>query len=113
MRRIVLTALIACLTVGTAAAQSCDSKAMSANGKPLHGAAKMSFVHVNYWMTIPDDLPTHAYPRTRTQHASLQLQVQERESNLHASNNSRARVKTSERLAHSDSRYLLRVSSAY
>jgi len=28
----------------TAAAQSCDSKAVSANGKPLHGAAKMSFV---------------------------------------------------------------------
>ena len=23
---------------------SCDSKAVSANGKPLHGAAKMSFV---------------------------------------------------------------------
>jgi hypothetical protein len=29
---------------GTAAAQSCDSKAVGANGKPLHGAAKMSFV---------------------------------------------------------------------
>ena len=28
----------------TAAAQSCDSQAVSANGKPLHGAAKMSFV---------------------------------------------------------------------
>jgi hypothetical protein len=27
-----------------AAALSCDSKAVSANGKPLHGAAKMSFV---------------------------------------------------------------------
>jgi hypothetical protein len=44
MRRIILTALITCLAVGTAAAQSCDSKAVSANGKPLHGAAKMSFV---------------------------------------------------------------------
>ena len=44
MRRIILTALIICLAVGTAAAQSCDSKAVSANGKPLHGAAKMSFV---------------------------------------------------------------------
>jgi hypothetical protein len=44
MRRIILTALITCLAIGTAAAQSCDSKAMSANGKPLHGAAKMSFV---------------------------------------------------------------------
>ena len=44
MRRIILTALITCLAVGTATAQSCDSKAVSANGKPLHGAAKMSFV---------------------------------------------------------------------
>ena len=44
MRRIILAALITCLAVGTAAAQSCDSKAVSANGKPLHGAAKMSFV---------------------------------------------------------------------
>jgi hypothetical protein len=44
MRRIVLAALITCFAVGTAAAQSCDSKAVGANGKPLHGAAKMSFV---------------------------------------------------------------------
>jgi hypothetical protein len=44
MRRIVLAALIACFAVGTAAAQSCDSRAVGANGKPLHGAAKMSFV---------------------------------------------------------------------
>ena len=44
MRLIILTALITCLAVGTAAAQSCDSKAVSANGKPLHGAAKMGFV---------------------------------------------------------------------
>jgi hypothetical protein len=44
MKRIILTALISCLAVGTAAAQSCDSKAVGANGKPLHGAAKMSFV---------------------------------------------------------------------
>jgi hypothetical protein len=44
MRRIVLTALIICFAVSTAAAQSCDSKAVSVNGKPLHGAAKMSFV---------------------------------------------------------------------
>jgi hypothetical protein len=44
MRRIILTALITCLAVGTATAQSCDSKAVSAIGKPLHGAAKMSFV---------------------------------------------------------------------
>jgi hypothetical protein len=44
MRRIILAALITCFAVGTAAAQSCDSQAVSANGKPLHGAAKMSFV---------------------------------------------------------------------
>jgi hypothetical protein len=44
MRCIVLAALITCFAVGTAAAQSCDSKAVGANGKPLHGAAKMSFV---------------------------------------------------------------------
>ena len=29
MRRIILTALITCLAVGTAAAQSCDSKAVA------------------------------------------------------------------------------------
>ena len=44
MKRIILTALITCLAVGTASAQSCDSKDVGANGKPLHGAAKMSFV---------------------------------------------------------------------
>ena len=43
MKRIILTALITCLAVGSAAAQSCDSRAVSANGKPLHSAAKMSF----------------------------------------------------------------------
>ena len=44
MRRLTLAVLITCLAVSTAAAQSCDSKAVSGNGKPLHGAAKMSFV---------------------------------------------------------------------
>ena len=44
MKRVILAALITCLAVGTASAQSCDSKAVSASGKPLHGAAKMSFV---------------------------------------------------------------------
>ena len=44
MKIIVVAALMSCLAVGTAAAQSCDSKAVSASGKPLHGAAKMSFV---------------------------------------------------------------------
>jgi hypothetical protein len=44
MNRLILAVLIACFAVGTAAAQSCDSKAMGANSKPLHGAAKLSFV---------------------------------------------------------------------
>jgi hypothetical protein len=44
MRRVIIAALITCFAVGTAAAQSCDSKAVSADGKPLHGAAKTSFV---------------------------------------------------------------------
>jgi hypothetical protein len=36
--------LITCLAVGIAAAQSSDSQAAGASGKPLHGGAKMSFV---------------------------------------------------------------------
>ncbi len=44
MRRMILAALITCFAVGAAAAQTCESQAVSANGKPLHGAAKMSFV---------------------------------------------------------------------
>ena len=39
-----VAALIAFFPIGTAAAQSCESQAMSATGKPLHGAAKNSFV---------------------------------------------------------------------
>ena len=39
-----LAASIAFFPVGTAMAQSCESKAVSAEGKPLHGAAKNSFV---------------------------------------------------------------------
>jgi hypothetical protein len=45
MKSIIITAMVTCLAVGTAAAQSCDSQAVGANGKPLHGAAKMSFVN--------------------------------------------------------------------
>jgi hypothetical protein len=30
--------------IGTAMAQSCESKAVSADGKPLHGAAKTIFI---------------------------------------------------------------------
>jgi curli biogenesis system outer membrane secretion channel CsgG len=44
MRRIILATLIACFAGGTAAAQSCESQAVSAAGKPLHGAAKTSFI---------------------------------------------------------------------
>jgi hypothetical protein len=44
MKRIILAAVITFFAVGTAMAQSCESKAVSAEGKPLHGAAKTSFV---------------------------------------------------------------------
>jgi hypothetical protein len=44
MTRAILIALITFCIVGSAMAQSCESKAVSAEGKPLHGAAKMSFV---------------------------------------------------------------------
>jgi hypothetical protein len=44
MMRFILVTLIASCFVGTALAQSCESKAVSAEGKPLHGAAKVSFV---------------------------------------------------------------------
>jgi hypothetical protein len=39
-----LAASIAFFTIGTAMAQSCESQAVSATGKPLHGAAKNSFM---------------------------------------------------------------------
>jgi hypothetical protein len=44
MTRLILVALITSCVMGTAMAQSCESKAVSAEGKPLHGAAKTSFV---------------------------------------------------------------------
>ena len=44
MKSIILAAVITFFAVGTAMAQSCESKALSAEGKPLHGAAKTSFV---------------------------------------------------------------------
>ena len=44
MTRVILVALITASLIGTAMAQSCESKAISAEGKPLHGAAKTSFV---------------------------------------------------------------------
>ena len=44
MKRIILAALITSFAVGTAMAQSCESKAVSKDGKPLAGAAKNSFM---------------------------------------------------------------------
>ena len=44
MKRIILAAVITSFAVGTAMAQSCESKAVSKEGNPLHGAAKTSFV---------------------------------------------------------------------
>ena len=46
MKRIVLAAVIATFAAGSAFAQeSCESKAMSKDGKPLAGAAKTSFMN--------------------------------------------------------------------
>jgi hypothetical protein len=39
-----VAASVAFFPIGTAMAQSCESKAVSAEGKPLHGAAKNNFV---------------------------------------------------------------------
>jgi hypothetical protein len=44
MTHVILVALITSCVIGTAMAQSCESKAVSAEGKPLYGAAKTSFV---------------------------------------------------------------------
>jgi hypothetical protein len=44
MKRIVLAVLITAFAAGSAMAQSCDTKAMSKEGKPLAGAAKTSFM---------------------------------------------------------------------
>jgi hypothetical protein len=44
MKKIALAVLIATLTAGSAAAQSCATKAMGKDGKPLAGAAKASFM---------------------------------------------------------------------
>jgi hypothetical protein len=44
MRRIVFAALISSLAVTPAFAQSCESKAIGKDGKPLAGAAKTSFI---------------------------------------------------------------------
>jgi hypothetical protein len=44
MKRLALAFIISAFTVGTAAAQSCATKAMSKDGKPLTGAAKTSSI---------------------------------------------------------------------
>lgn len=44
MKRIALAALITSFAVGSAMAQSCASKAVGSDGKPLAGAAKTSFI---------------------------------------------------------------------
>jgi hypothetical protein len=44
MKRIILAALITSFAVGSAMAQSCATKAIGKNGKPLAGAAKTSFI---------------------------------------------------------------------
>ena len=44
MTRVILVALITSCLIDTAMAQSCESKAVSTEGKPLHGAAKAGFV---------------------------------------------------------------------
>jgi hypothetical protein len=44
MKRIALALIIFTFTVGTASAQSCATKAVSKDGKPLSGAAKMSSI---------------------------------------------------------------------
>jgi len=45
MKRVALAALIAAFAIGTALAQeSCSSRAVGKNGRPLVGAAKASFL---------------------------------------------------------------------
>ena len=44
MKRIILAVMFGAFVIGTAMAQSCESKAVGKDGKSLHGAAKMSFV---------------------------------------------------------------------
>ena len=44
MKRLFVTASLLVFTFGSAMAQSCESKAVSKDGKPLSGAAKTSFV---------------------------------------------------------------------
>jgi hypothetical protein len=45
MKRLILAALITAFAAGSAMAQSCETKAVGKDGKPLAGAAKTSFVN--------------------------------------------------------------------
>jgi len=45
MKHLMLAALITAFAAGSAMAQSCESKAVGKDGKPLAGAAKTSFVN--------------------------------------------------------------------
>jgi len=44
MKRIILASLIVSVAAGSAVAQTCASKAVGSDGKPLAGAAKSSFM---------------------------------------------------------------------
>jgi len=56
MKRFFLAVLITSFAVGSALAQSCETQAVSKDGKPLAGAAKTSFIKkckVDACATIP------------------------------------------------------------
>ena len=44
MKSLALAILVTIFTGGSAVAQTCESRALSKAGKPLHGAAKTSFL---------------------------------------------------------------------
>jgi hypothetical protein len=44
MKRFILDALITSFAVGSALAQSCESRAVGKDGKPIAGAAKTNFI---------------------------------------------------------------------
>lgn len=44
MKRVLLAALITTFAIGSAMAQTCETKAVGKDGKPLAGAAKTSFM---------------------------------------------------------------------
>ena len=45
MKRLAVAFIISCLAATGASAQTCESKAVAKDGKPLSGAAKSSFVN--------------------------------------------------------------------